>query len=102
MNRIILMGRLTQDPEVRYSQSEESMAIARYVLAVDRRGHKTQDGSEQTADFINCVAFRKAGEFAEKYFRKGMRVLVSGQIYKPGRTKNLYYGYHCRRTGICR
>ena len=80
MNRVILMGRLTQDPEVRYSQGEESMAIARYVLAVDRRGHKSQDGSEQTADFINCVAFRKAGEFAEKYFRKGMRVLVSGQI----------------------
>lgn len=80
MNRAILMGRLTRDPEVRYSQGERSMAIARYSLAVDRRGRKGQDGSEQTADFINCVAFDRAGEFAEKYFRQGMRVLVSGRI----------------------
>lgn len=74
------MGRLTRDPEVRYSQGERSMAIARYSLAVDRRGRKNQDSNEQTADFINCVAFDKAGEFAEKYFRQGMRVLVSGRI----------------------
>ena len=81
MNRVILMGRLTRDPEVRYSQGERSMAIARYTLAVDRRGRRSQDGnSEQTADFINCVAFDRAGEFAEKYFRQGMRVLVSGRI----------------------
>lgn len=80
MNRVILMGRLTRDPEVRYSQGERSMAIARYTLAVDRRGRKSQDGGEQTADFINCVAFDRAGEFAEKYFRQGMRVLVSGRI----------------------
>ena len=79
MNRVILMGRLTRDPEVRYSQGERSMAIARYTLAVDRRGRR-QDGNEQTADFINIVAFRKAGEFAEKYFRQGMRVLVAGRI----------------------
>lgn len=79
MNRAILMGRLTRDPEVRYSQGERSMAIARYTLAVDRRGRKGQDG-EQTADFINCVAFDRAGEFAEKYFRQGMRVLISGRI----------------------
>ena len=82
MNRVILMGRLTRDPEVRYSQGERAMAIARYTLAVDRRGRRSQsqDGSEQTADFIPCVAFDRAGEFAEKYFRQGMRVLISGRI----------------------
>ena len=78
MNKVILMGRLVRDPEVRYSTGERSMAIARYSLAVDRRGRKGEN--EQTADFINCVAFDKAGEFAEKYFRQGMRVLVSGRI----------------------
>lgn len=82
MNRVILMGRLTRDPEVRYSQGERAMAIARYTLAVDRRGRRSQnqDGNEQTADFIPCVAFDRAGEFAEKYFRQGMRVLISGRI----------------------
>ena len=81
MNRVILMGRLTRDPEVRYSQGERSMAIARYTLAVDRRGRRSQDGDQgQTADFINIVAFDRAGEFAEKYFRQGMRVLISGRI----------------------
>ena len=82
MNKVILMGRLTRDPEVRYSQGERSMAIARYTLAVDRRGRRGQDSSaeQQTADFINCVAFDRAAEFAEKYFRQGMRVLVSGRI----------------------
>ena len=80
MNRVILMGRLTRDPEVRYSQGERSMAIARYTLAVDRRGRRNQDNGEQSADFINCVAFDRAGEFAEKYFRQGMRVLVSGRL----------------------
>ena len=79
MNRAILMGRLTRDPEVRYSSGEKSMAIARYTLAVDR-GFKRGDSSEQNADFIPCVAFDKAGEFAERYFRQGMRVLVSGRI----------------------
>lgn len=79
MNKVFIMGRLTRDPEVRYSQGERSMAIARYSLAVDRKGRRNQD-SDQTADFINCVAFDKAGEFAEKYFRQGMRVLVSGRI----------------------
>ena len=78
MNRVILMGRLTRDPETRYSQGERSMAISRYTLAVDRRGRKVEN--EQNADFINCVAFDKAGEFAEKYFRQGMRVLISGRI----------------------
>ena len=81
MNKVILMGRLTRDPEVRYSAGENALAIARYTLAVDRRGaRKSQDGNEQTADFINIVAFDRAGEFAEKYFRQGMRVLVSGRI----------------------
>ena len=80
MNRVILMGRLTRDPEVRYSQGERSMAVAKYTLAVDRRGRRSQDSNEQTADFINCTAFDRAGEFTEKYFRQGMRVLVSGRI----------------------
>ena len=79
MNRVILMGRLTRDPEVRYTQGNEPIAVARYTLAVDRRVRR-QDGNEQTADFINIEAFRKAGEFAEKYFRQGMRVLVAGRI----------------------
>lgn len=80
MNRVILMGRLTRDPEVRYSQGERIMAIARYTLAVDRRGRKNQDSNEPTADFINCVSFDKTGEFAEKYFHQGMRVLVTGRV----------------------
>ena len=82
MNRVILMGRLTKDPDIRYTQGERSMAIARYTLAVDRRGRRGQDSSaeQQTADFINCVAFDRAAEFAEKYFRQGMRVLISGRI----------------------
>ena len=74
MNKVILMGRLTRDPEVRYSQGDGSMAIARYSLAVDRRG-RNQDG-DQNADFINIVAFGKSGEFAEKYLHKGTKVLV--------------------------
>ena len=78
MNKVILMGRLTRDPEVRYAQGNDNMAIARYSLAVDRRFKK--DGDEQTADFINCIAFGKAGEFAEKYFRKGTKIAVVGRI----------------------
>ena len=80
MNRVILMGRLTRDPDVRYTQGEKSMAIARYTLAVERRGKKESDQDQQTADFINCVAFDRAAEFAEKYFHQGMRVLVSGRL----------------------
>ena len=79
MNKVILMGRLTRDPEVKYSSNDSSMAIARYTLAVDRRMSK-KDAEGPTADFINCVAFGKAGEFAEKYFRQGQRVLVEGRI----------------------
>ena len=77
MNKVILMGRLTRDPEVRYSQGEQATAIARYTLAVDRRFKRDGD---QTADFIGCVAFGKLGEFAEKYFRKGTKVAVTGRI----------------------
>lgn len=78
MNKVILMGRLTRDPEVRYSQGENSMAIARYSLAVDRRG--ARENNEQSADFINCVAFGRSGEFAEKYLRKGTKIVVEGRI----------------------
>ena len=77
MNKVVLMGRLTRDPEVRYSQSDNPLAIARYTLAVDRRFKR--DG-EQTADFISCVAFGRTAEFAEKYFRQGMRITISGRI----------------------
>ena len=76
MNKVILMGRLTKDPEVRYSQGEKPMAIARYTLAVDRKFKR--DG-EPTADFINCIAFGKNGEFAEKYLHKGIKILVEGR-----------------------
>lgn len=77
MNKVILMGRLTRDPEVRYSAGDNSMAIARYTLAVDRRFKR--DG-EATADFIGCVAFGRSAEFAEKYFRQGIKVVVTGRI----------------------
>ena len=77
MNKVILMGRLTRDPEVRYTQGDNAMAIARYSLAVDRRFKR--DG-EPDADFINCVAFGKSGEFAEKYLKKGTKVAVVGRI----------------------
>ncbi len=72
------MGRLTRDPEVRYSQGEQSTAVARYTIAVDRRFRRDQN--EQSADFIGCVAFGRMGEFAEKYLRKGTKVLVTGRI----------------------
>ena len=78
MNKVILMGRLTRDPEVRYAQGENAMAIARFSLAVDRRRTNNADG--QTADFINIVAFGKLGEFAEKYLHKGTKVTLSGRI----------------------
>ena len=78
MNKVILMGRLTRDPEIRYSQGEQSTAVARYTIAVDRRFRR--DGDQQTADFINCVAFGRQGEFAEKYFRKGIKIAITGRI----------------------
>ena len=78
MNKVILMGRLTRDPEVRYSQGENATAVARYTMAVDRRFNRNND--EQTADFINCVAFGRSGEFAEKYLHKGTKIAITGRI----------------------
>lgn len=78
MNKVILMGRLTRDPEVRYSQGENATAVARYTLAVDRRFNRNND--DQTADFISCVAFGRSGEFAEKYLHKGTKIAVTGRI----------------------
>jgi len=77
MNKVVLVGRLTRDPEVRYSQGDSATAVARYTVAVDRRFKR--DG-EPTADFIPCVVFGRSAEFAEKYFRQGMRISVSGRI----------------------
>ncbi len=77
MNKVILMGRLTRDPEVRYTAGDNSLAIARYTLAVDRRFRR--DG-EATADFINCVSFGKTAEFAEKYYRQGLKIAITGRI----------------------
>ena len=78
MNKVILMGRLTRDPEIRYSSGENQMAIARYTLAVDRRFRR--DGDAQTADFIGCVAFGRQAEFAERYLRKGTKIAATGRI----------------------
>ena len=78
MNKVILMGRLTRDAEVRYSSGDSSTAVARFSLAVDRRFKR--DGDEQTADFINCVAFGRTGEFMERFGRKGTKFLVEGRI----------------------
>ena len=78
MNRVILMGRLVRDPSISYAQGGDNMAIAKFTLAVDRRGRK--DNDEQNADFIGCVAFGRQGEFAEKYLRQGTKVAVVGRI----------------------
>ncbi|MDF2542571.1 MAG: hypothetical protein K0S47_2289 [Herbinix sp.] len=78
MNKVILIGRLTRDPEVRYSQGENSTAIARFTLAVDRRFRRA--GETQEADFIGCVAFGKQAEFVEKYFKQGMKMVAVGRI----------------------
>lgn len=86
MNKVILMGRLTKDPEIRYTQGDEPMCIARYTLAVDRRYHRQND--DQTADFIRCVAFGRQGEFAEKYLHQGTKIVVSGRIQTGSYTKN--------------
>ena len=79
MNKVILMGRLTRDPEVRYAQGDNPLTIARYTLAVDRRQSRNSN-DEQTADFINCVAFGRTAEFAERYLRKGTKIAVTGRI----------------------
>ena len=77
MNKVILMGRLTRDPDVRYSQGESATAVARYTLAVDRRFRRDGDAS---ADFIGCVAFGRQAEFAEKYLRQGTKIAITGRI----------------------
>lgn len=77
MNKIIMMGRLTRDPEIRYANNANgSYAIARYTLAVDRKFNR----EEQGADFFNCVAFGRMGEFAEKYFKKGTKLVIAGRV----------------------
>ena len=78
MNKVILMGRLTRDAEVRYSQGESSTAVARFSLAVDRKFKR--DGDDQTADYINCVSFGKAGEFMERFGKKGTKFVLEGRI----------------------
>lgn len=77
MNKVVLIGRLTRDPEVRYSNGESATCIARYTLAVDRR---FKNEGQASADFIPCTAFGKAGEFAEKYLAKGMKIAIVGRI----------------------
>ena len=104
MNKVILMGRIVRDPEVRYSTGENATAIARYSLAVDRRFKR--DG-EPTADFINCVAFGKTAEFAEKYFHQGIKIAIVGRIQTGSYTNKDGVKVYtdrcgCRGTGICR
>ncbi len=80
MNKVILMGRLTRDPEVRYSAGENATAVARYTVAVDRRFARRNEEGGQTADFIGCVAFGRSAEFAERYLHQGTKVVVTGRI----------------------
>ena len=110
MNKVILMGRLTRDPDVRYSQGENATAVARYTLAVDRRFRRDGD---QTADFIGCVAFGRQAEFAEKYLRQGTKIAITGRIqtgstimmvrklYQPRRTEGVYDRCRGRGAGVC-
>ncbi|TAH65513.1 MAG: single-stranded DNA-binding protein [Anaerolineaceae bacterium] len=86
MNKVILIGRLTRDPNMRYSQGESSTAVARYTLAVDRRFKRASDN--QDADFIGCVSFGKTAEFVEKYFRQGMKMVAVGRIQTGSYTNN--------------
>ena len=100
MNKVILMGRLTRDPDVRVSTGERSMSIARYTLAVDRRGRRSDNG-EQTADFISCVAFDRAAEFAEKYLHQGTKVVVTGRSLQRVRLQALTTEALHRATDQC-
>ena len=87
MNKVIIIGRLTRDPEIRYSSGNEPMAIARYSIAVDRRNRRDNNAGDQpTADFINVVAFRYNAEFAEKYLHKGTKILVEGRLQNDNYT----------------
>ena len=85
MNKVILMGRLTRNPEIRYTTGDAPMTIARYTLAVERRGKKEQ--GEQNADYISCVSFGKVAEFTEKYLRKGIKIAIIGRIQTGSYTK---------------
>ena len=85
MNKVTLMGNLTRDPDVRYSQGEKSTCVARYTLGIRRRFHRDGDPD---SDFINCVAFGKQGEFAEKYLKKGMKIAICGRIQTGSYTDN--------------
>ncbi|MBR5377021.1 MAG: single-stranded DNA-binding protein [Lachnospiraceae bacterium] len=88
MNKVVLMGRLTKDPSVKYSQGETPLAVARFTLAVDRRFRRqSEGGDDQSADFISCVAFGKQGEFVEKYAHKGTKFTLAGRI-QTGRYTN--------------
>ena len=80
MNKVILMGRLTRDPDIRYSAGENSQAVARYTLAVDRRFRRDSDNGNNNADFIGCVAFGRQAEFAEKYLHQGTKIAITGRI----------------------
>ncbi|MDO4265469.1 MAG: single-stranded DNA-binding protein [Eubacteriales bacterium] len=80
MNKVIIMGRLTRDPDIRYTQGDNSMAIARYTVAVDRRMRRDAADGQQTADFIGCVAFGRQAEFAERYLHQGTKILATGRI----------------------
>ena len=80
MNKVILMGRLTRDPNVSYSAGERQMTIARFTVAVDRRRSRSNESAEPTADFISCVAFERSAEFAEKYLKQGTKVAITGRI----------------------
>ncbi len=86
MNKVILMGRLTRDPEVRYSAGDNSIAVAKYTLAVDRRFRRNNNNDEPTADFFNCTAFGRLAEFAEKYYHKGVKILITGRIQNDNYT----------------
>ncbi len=86
MNKVILMGRLTRDPDIRYSQGENAQAIARYTVAVDRR-FRRQDNDQQNADFIGCVAFGRQAEFAEKYLHQGTKICLEGRIQTGSYTR---------------
>ena len=95
MNKVILMGRLTKDPDIRYSQGEKSTAVARFSLAVDR---KFKQEGQPTADFINCLAFGKRAEFIEKYCRKGTKLVVEGSSQTGSNTnkdRNKVYTNEC-------
>ena len=80
MNKVILVGRLTRDPNVTYTQGDNAMAVARFTVAVDRRVRRDANNGEPTADFISCVAFARQGEFAEKYLHQGTKLVVTGRI----------------------